>query len=374
MIIIVIGIKDEKKWTYLKHQYKGHQLICIDDPGFLRVYSDHNNYQNEMFRQQIINISKQQGKSVLFTTYNTIIDMNLVSNEDTIHTCSKLNDLFHNFKIPYNVIKSYEMISDNYIEYNNDYIDVFNPVHIEYLKNILNILFNNVITSDNFKLDTTKQDILYMIPSIIKPHCSSIFTKDERLYQTMNQVKSVKEFNTNNKTILLELSDLETFTFSDIFRLSKDTTLLVLFGHNQRFREIARNTNKNQGEVQLLRFVLNKIKNQEFSHFYKFGGRYQLNNDYQDLYDNNYDAICKIMRADENPYRQDIIEPVIYSIKNEKITEFINVLDNMDNVLRNHLMDVERMLIELKYKMNVKIIDELKVGGYAATTGVYRNL
>ena len=374
MIIVVIGIKDEKRWSYLKHQYKGHQLITIDDPGFLRIYSDHKDYQNEMFKQQIINISKQQGKPVLFTTYNTIMDMNLVSSEDIIHICSKLNDLFHTFKIPYNVIKSYEMVSDNYIEYNNDYMDVFDPIHINYLKNIIKILFNNVVVSDDFKLDTNKQDILYMIPSIIKPHSSSIFTKEERLYQTINQVKSVGEFNTNNKTVLLELSDLETFTFSDIFRLSKDTTLLVLFGHNQRFREIARNRNKNQGEVQLLRFVLNKIKDQEFSHFYKFGGRYQLNNDYQDLYDNNYDAVCKIMRANENPYRQDIIEPVIYSVKREKIIDFINVLDNMDNVLRNHLMDVERMLIDLKYKMNVKIIDELKVGGYAATTGVYRNL
>ena len=83
-----------------------------------------------------------------------------------------------------------------------------------------------------------------------------------------------------------------------------------------------------------------------------------------------------MVHAKDNPYKQDIIEPVIYSIKSNKVKEYVNILNNMESTLRNHISDVERMLIELTYSkdFNVKFVNELCVGGYSAVTGIYRDL
>jgi len=374
MIIVVIGIKDETIWKQLKCQYIGHQLIEINDPGFLDI-SDIKEYQNEMFRQQIINISKQKNKSLLFVTYNTIINTDQI-NKDTIHVCLKLRDLFNTFKISYDVVQSWEMMSDNYIQCGDDLINMFDMLNIDIFGKIINILFKNIKLMKDFTLPTKKDDILYFIPSIIEPHSPSIYTKEDRLKQTIKQLNSIHKYNHNNKTILLELSDIESLTFSDLFRLNDAVSLVVLFGYDESKRQLARQRNKNHGEIELLKFVLKQIECQEFSHFYKFGGRYKLNNDYDGLFDNDYDVCCKLIKGDHNAYRQDIVEPVIYSVKSNKVKCYIESLDVMSNILKNNYLDVERMLIDFVYSNNykTKTVEQLRVSGYSAIGGIYRNL
>jgi hypothetical protein len=369
MLVIVLGVKNEQRWKYLQKQYSNHSIINVKTPNHIPIYSNHIDYENEVFKKQIINFSKIKGRSVLFVTYDTIIDIRNIPSKDTIFSCSRLSCIFQEFQLNHYTLPSYEMTSDITI---NGTIRIFESPGI---KDVANILFSNIVFLEEFEFPTRKEDILYFIPSIICPHSASIFTKEERLCQTINQLQSVHSYSTFNKTIVLEMSDVSSLTFSDLFRFSESASLVVLLGGTEFFRDVARSTNKNRGEIEALRFVLSQLQQQEFSHFYKFGGRYSLNSNYNDLHKQGYDATFKVMKAHENPYNRDVIEPVIYSISSSKKKDFLISLEDMSKkILIEPNLDVERMLVDFKESVRSYEISELSVNGYSAITGTHRYL
>ena len=131
---------------------------------------------------------------------------------------------------------------------------------------------------------------------------------------------------------------------------------------------------KNRGEIEVLRVILPKLKHNSFKCFYKFGGRYKLDDDYNELYDHNYDAVMKIIPGSINPYNRDIIEPVIYCISKNKLMDFVDILTAMSIKVQREVIDVERLLAGVINIFNVKCINRLNVSGNSAVLGIFKKI
>jgi len=356
MIVIVVGNKT-KHWEYLKNQYKGLYVIEVGVPDHIPLIEG---YTTEFYRQQMINFVKRPCIPLLFVTYNTVCKY--INHDNNIYVCEELKDVFD-----FSVIKSFEVISNKIIKINGEYKNLFTKEYIHLIKKII----PNLQFCQDFNLETVSTDILYFIPSII--HTSkSLFDWEDRLLQTEEQLKGLQDY---GNSIVLEMSDIKEYTISQLVKLSKYATTVVLFGHKEEFVKISNDANKNKGEIYTMKCVLPKLTNNKFSHFYKFGGRYSLNKNYKDLYDPNYQLIGRFISKKDTNYDMDVIEPVIYCISRDKLECYISILNTMSIKLENEFLDVERMIpIYTNMTFKTKKIDRLNVNGYGAITGNFKYL
>lgn len=379
MIIIVLGMKDEYKWSILRKQYIGHTVIEVGEAAFSNI-SDLKEYEQEFYKDQVNNFAKKSEMSTIFVTYNTIIDLKYASDkDDTIFICNKLKDTFAPLATQsYRALNSFEMISDFNIEFDNNIINVFRPDQTHIINKIMQILTHSKVQfHSNFDMNTNSEDILYFIPSILYPYSTSVYSPEDRLRQTIKQLKSIKNYDPiHSKSIIMEMSDINYLSFSKLFELAEYADKVIIFGDDKRFLDIASNQNKNKGEIELLRSVLPKFSQKEFSHFYKFGARYYLHDEYKDLFNSNYDLIMKKIPSYANAYKQDIIEPVLYCVNKKAIVPFIQQINMMSIALITKFLDVERMLMETanRGEFNTLFIDRLNVSGNSAVTGIFKTI
>lgn len=211
------------------------------------------------------------------------------------------------------------------------------------------------------------------IPSIIhvRDPSRSVFTSTERLDQTVRQIKSIRKYVKDAKIVLLEMSCL---TPKEMNCLAHITDIIWTFDQDPQLQQLAYgDPNKNKAEVYVLREFWSRIdKTFDITHFAKFGGRYWLTRDVDDIL---FKTKPVMKRVFADSYQQLIIEPVFYSIPAIEVLNgrIINVFDEMLKVMDIHFTDNERLLYDL-YAKNESIHspDVLYIQGYTATSGVFR--
>ena len=147
-------------------------------------------------------------------------------------------------------------------------------------------VFNDFeVNNDSF--DINKDDSIIAITSVI--HVSnnpllgvksrSVFSGKERLAQTILQLHTIKEKMPNSKIIILESSIH--LSLNDINNLSSLCDYMVMY-NNKESRHYCHNEyhNKGLGEIYPLIQIGHTLKNKNFKHFYKFGGRYKFSDDF----------------------------------------------------------------------------------------------
>lgn len=222
-------------------------------------------------------------------------------------------------------------------------------------------------------LNLNENSVIFLIPSVIyiawKNPQRSIFSAQERLNQTLEQIQSIRAQVAEAKIILLEMSEP---TLSDLQLLSENADRVCLFTKDEQAQGYAHHHwNKNLGELYVLSYVISKLKlHPVFSHVVKFGGRYKLMSNFQCERITQSKPVFRSIPPNHNCYNQPIIEPVLYSIPKGYLSVYSEALSTIQIRLKTEASDVERMMYAyLPEKIEV---DQIGICGYGAVSGVFR--
>lgn len=239
----------------------------------------------------------------------------------------------------------------------------------------LSLAYNTYIASsgdfDQEMINIAPESKIFFIPSILRvledgKAVKSIYSREERFEQTLQQAKSIKEKVKDSVVVLLELSYM---TLRQIHEISRYCDAVVFFAHDILAQKYSKDRNKNKAEIYLQSFMLDRIT-KPFSHFCKFGGRYSLTGLFDaDVFFSDRPSFRLIPRAyDGHP----IIESILYSIPHSCKAEFEKVLKEAQNTLEAQFTDVEHLLYSLyAAKVPVNWLEVLGIRGHFAGSGAY---
>ena len=274
--------------------------------------------------------------------------------------------------IPYTIIESIEIISDFCVRINGSSVINIYGLEQNLFQKLLNILFEKKVLQPAFIEETTK-DIIMCIPSVIKTSNNSfnyvtyrsIFTHNERFDQTLNQVKSINNINSDSKitTYLLEGSQID---LNQMSILSEYCHVILCCKDDKAFSYANVSLNKSLYEVWCMKYMLEKIK---CNWSFKFSGRYMLH-EFFNLEDFLKDKpVFKIIDA-QNTFTktEPIIECIIYSLPQSQFTSYINIYKNMLESLTDTYGAIENLLYKYS-ECYVYPIEYLNVYGRDAVEG-----
>lgn len=274
--------------------------------------------------------------------------------------------------IPYTVIESIEIISDFCVRINGSSVINIYALEHNLFQKLLNILFEKKVIQPAFIEESTK-DIIMCIPSVIKTSNNSfnyvtyrsIFTHNERFDQTLKQVKSIDNINSDSKitTYLLEGSQID---LNQMSILSEYCNIILCCQDNNAFSYANISLNKSLYEVWCMKYMLDKIK---CNWIFKFGGRYMLH-EFFNLEDFLKDKpVFKIIDA-QNTFTktESIIECILYSIPQSHFTLYINIYKDMLETLTDAYGAIESLLYK-HTNCDICLIEYLNVYGRDAVEG-----
>jgi hypothetical protein len=198
----------------------------------------------------------------------------------------------------------------------------------------------------------------------------SVFTSDERLDQTVQQIKSIKKHIPDSNVILMEIS---TLTPREMHTLYHITDTIYTFHEDPRLQALAYDQNKNKAEVYMIHTIWSFLLPlyPEVTHYAKFGGRYWFSDNVNP--NNLFTKKPTMKKVYAQCYRQPIVEPVFYSIPKNKCKDFLTVLDTMAKVMDVSFTDNERLLYDLYAKhTDIHIPEHMDIQGYTATSAIFR--
>ena len=243
----------------------------------------------------------------------------------------------------------------------------------------LSISYRTTITDssnlDVDSLDISSNDKIILIPSILNitnnNPLRTIYTQEERFEQTLKQVKSIhNQYGSGMKPIILELSYM---SLRQIQKLAVYCKGIIFFNKDPKAYEYSIHQNKNIAEVYLLKFMYEKLKDTNYSHISKFGGRYSISKNFnKDQFFKDKPVFRYIGAAyDGKP----VYESIFYSIPRKYHTRFEEVLTIMENTLKMTFTDVEHLLYTCFQKMGIESyhIEKLGIKGCFAGSGIYNS-
>lgn len=307
-------------------------------------------------------------------------------------------DIKYDFHIIFNInniiLNSYSILDNNIIKFNifnvlSEWyfkLDDNNIIHFTELNNdYLSYLYKHlslsykipIIDAKDFNpnlLNIKSTDKIILIPSILnitnnKP-IRNIYSQEERFNQTLDQVKSVYNKCENAFIILLELSYI---SMRQIYLLSNYCKSIVFFNKDSTAQKYSIDNNKNKSEVYLQRFIYNKLKDINYSHMCKFGGRYKLSNAFSEKKIFRDRPVFKHMKISYDGLP--IYESIFYSIPCSYHNQFEEILKIMENTLNFKYTDVEHLLYKCiqDLKITVYHTDVLGIKGNFAGNGIYNS-
>lgn len=197
----------------------------------------------------------------------------------------------------------------------------------------------------------------------------SVFSENQRLIQTIDTIKSIRNKNENCRIMLVDCSNIDSNTSNQLKELVdyfydcyKDSSI----------RKIVESMNKSWGECEIMKFALIKvlsINDFEFDNIFKISGRYFLNDDYDvKKFINNK---INIRVPWNNGYNR-WVSTCLYSFPRKDIIKIIKIFtDISENYKSGDYKDVEtNFLKQLEdSRLNLNLIGTLGVSGLIAVNG-----
>lgn len=233
------------------------------------------------------------------------------------------------------------------------------------------VLFHNELNPEH--LQTTPDTVIVGIPSAVHVHgkSSSVLSSRERLRQTVRQIKTVRRKIPNSLIVLLELYPLD---LEDLHFITPHLDIICLFYNDTTATSYAtQDALRNRAEVHVLQHLAHLVKDKNFSHFIKFGGRYWLSRDFSIEEVTDPSRPCFLRRYAE-VYKETVVEPVFYSIPKTCFETYLQSLASMSEVMSTQWLDVERCLSRscLGYPNGIVELEKLEIVGCVAAQGRIR--
>jgi len=225
---------------------------------------------------------------------------------------------------------------------------------IELKKTLIKSLFADKVlfNHENLILKSNKESNIILVSSMINisnmPR--TIFTPEERLSQTLNTLKNVRDKIPNSIIILLEGSNISTEFMHTLYN---HVDHLILYSYDPKINFYVNNPNKSFGEVYKLLSVVNKLQKYDFDKIFKISGRYYLNGNFNiNNFTNEYIS-GKIIG--------DTFFTTLYSVPKKELIDYKNILE-LFLINKNYYIDIEHHIYSF-YK-NLKNIDVVGVEGF----------
>ena len=291
--IFLIKIDDKKKLYDI--EFKKNDIIIFDIHNNLNISTIDILY--------IINKEKYNLKLILFIS----------NNSDDINRCNNIID------------KTYKIIYNSDTIDNNEYYKLYyEPI---YKKNII------IITS---KIYTSNKSFSYI-------NHRSIYTKDERLSQTINTIDSIRNKIPNSYIILFDNSEFDNNeydlldTYVDKFINITDNGELNYYTNEYEYKAFA----EMYQMITLYDVFLKKIDSNMINHFFKITARYILNDNFNY---NNYDNNENVFKRDYNLDYMKYYYTCFYKISKKFLHEYFKILletfNHKDYYLNKNLEEI----------------------------------
>jgi hypothetical protein len=212
---------------------------------------------------------------------------------------------------------------------------------------IKNMFPNKILyETDNLHIETKDDSIIFCITSMI--HLTNgirTHSPEDRLQQTLQTIKSIKEKVPEALIILLEGSSISPY---EISKLYPNVNRIMLFESEES--KYYFNT-KSYGEVYKLLTISKKLENIPFNKVFKISGRYYLNDNF------NIDNFGSDITG--NIIKDEYLLNVLYSVDKNIFIHYKNLLAHLIN--NNIKYDIEHSMFISDLKINT--IQKLGVSG-----------
>jgi len=212
---------------------------------------------------------------------------------------------------------------------------------------IKNMFPNKILyENDNLDIETTDDSIIFCITSMIHlTNDMSTNSSEDRLQQTLETIKSIKEKVPKALIILLEGSNISSY---EISKLYPNVNKIMLFESEES--KCYFNT-KSYGEVYKLLTISKKLENIPFNKVFKISGRYYLNDNF------NIDNFGSDITG--NIIKDEYLLNILYSVDKNIFIHYKNLFTHLIN--NNITYDIEHYLFLSDLKINT--IEKLGVSG-----------
>lgn len=273
-----------------------------------------------------------------------------------------------------NSIPCIEIVSDTHIRENGGQLQRVVDLPMQKRKELFGKLWpNQVYDYTHFKQEYT-DNVAIFIPSVIntsgKPfdyvNYRSVFTPQERLQQTSEQVESIVEIcdEINNQTVsyILEGSDLN---LGQLKSLVHEGHCIILFSRDTLGNHYANvHSNKSIYEIYVVQKMLEKV-NAEW--YFKFGGRYKLTAEFEMEDFLKQTPVYKIISGAHSFGKKDIIECILYSFPKSYREKYERIYASIRNRIEQSSESIETLLFEHSPKFET--VETLGVFGKDAIEG-----
>lgn len=195
----------------------------------------------------------------------------------------------------------------------------------------------------------------------------SIFTREERFFDTKKTIESVKKFIPNCSIILVECSE---FNIDEINYFNTNVDIIInLWNFKELHHDIfgiSKSLSEGTMTIKALEFI--QENNIIFDNFFKISGRYYLNNNFNyEFYLNNYSIFKKINNCSFN------ILTVLYKLSNNSTKLLLNYLYNSKEKMTK-CVGYEIIFGEfIKEITDLKFIETIGVEGRVSVCGTFFN-
>ena len=214
---------------------------------------------------------------------------------------------------------------------------------------------------------------LVVILSVINPpktpfcyiNTRSVFSIQERFQQSMNTIKSIKQYIPNCFIVFSECSEIEKSMMDEII---SQLDLFINSKDNPVVRSLVDCPYKGLGEITQLMYTFSIIEQHigfaPFSNIFKLSGRYSLNADFDfaKRYDNGKSIIKRINSSS--------IYTVLYKVAKRDFQTFLTNLQKIRTLLYTG-NSIEAVFLKAFPEENVIDIDILGVEGYVSVDGTF---
>ncbi len=301
---------------------------------------------------------------IVYTTFGTLLTDDI--NKGIYKTS------YYNFKtITFeNPIGGIELVSDTCVRINGGVIQHIDLLMPDQRDQLFSILWKGKV-KDAYNVCPATHQYTMFIPSVINTSLHpldytlhrSIFTSEERLRQTIDQLGDIESMRADVTNYVLEGTSL---TLRQIDRLLKNrlNTLLILFTLDEKGNYYAnKHPNKSTFEIYVLLFMLSFVKSMWY---FKFGGRYTLTEGFRLESFLKDKPVCKVVPG-SLAFGKDIINSVLYSFPHSYVETY---KDNYRDMLERTLASndsIESLLYE--YNKDIIPIHNLGIYGRDAIEG-----